>query len=107
MQLLNQMNAVADNATADQLVLLTLGACADIHNRDEMDPQLRQRVEDDQRRHAEEATRHGHQCIDTQEGNHARLMPETTRTQASTPSLEVASQRDRKNERTQQNYQVL
>ena len=101
-QLLNQMNIVAESA-----IVWTKEICRKSHHRDEINKQLRQRVEEAQRRHAEEATwLRNELAIATQERHRARLMYETTRTQTSTPQPKVASPRDRMDE-MKQHHQVL
>ena len=57
-QKLNQMNAVAESSIANRRILLTIEACTEIHNPDKMNQQLRQRVEEDPRRHAGEPYTH-------------------------------------------------
>ena len=89
------------------------------HLRKTQQQQLRQKVEEDERRHAEqlntlfnrnaeEATRLRYQlALDTQDGNQARLMLDKTRTQACTPLQEMASQRDRMHKMTHQSAAQL
>ena len=106
MEILNQVNSVAEHALQGQRHISIFEAFTEIQHRDEVHRHLQVSIEEDDRPHVEqlntilsqgqaETTRPRNQL--TQQGELSSAMIESTRAQANTPSLEMASQRTKLN----------